>query len=294
MLMHSASLYLATVLIWGTTWFAITFQLGVVAESVSLVYRFALASLILLAFCLFTRRNLCFDRRAHLFMALQGLLLFSSNYLIFYWATHLLHSGMVAVGFSTVIFMNIVGAMVVFKQRITPNVWVGAIFGLLGIGMIFWPELVSFSWSDDGVRGLFLCVLATGCASSGNLVSARNQHQGLPVIQTNAWGMGYGALIMAVYALADGATFNFDTRVEYISSLIYLSVFGSVLAFGAYLTLIGRIGADKTAYAAVLFPVVALLISSVFEDYRWTMMAALGLVLVVLGNIIVLRRPKIG
>ena len=107
----------------------------------------------------------------------------------------------------------------------------------------------------DTWRGLWMCLLATWFASIGNIISARNQHNGIPVVQTNAWGMAYGALIMAVFALASGVPFNYDTSFSYSLSLIYLAVFGSILAFGAYLTLVGRIGADKAAYAAVLFPV---------------------------------------
>jgi drug/metabolite transporter (DMT)-like permease len=133
-----------------------------------------------------------------------------------------------------------------------------------------------------------MCILATYFASIGNIISARNQIQQIPVIQTNAWGMAYGAMIMAVYALFSGASFNYDTAPAYSVSLIYLSVFGSIIAFGSYLTLVGRIGADRAAYAAVLFPVIALGLSTLFEDYQWTLRAVFGFALVMLGNYIVL------
>ena len=138
-----------------------------------------------------------------------------------------------------------------------------------------------------------MCLVATWFASLGNILSARNQKNGIPVIQTNAWGMAYGAAILAVYALFSGAAFNYEYTTEYTVSLIYLSIFGSVLAFGCYLTLIGRIGADKGAYAAVLFPVIALGISTVFEDYQWTLRALFGFALVLLGNYLVLTRSAV-
>lgn len=289
MIMHSVSLYLATVLIWGSTWFAIKFQLGVVEPEVSLVYRFALASIILLLFCLLSRRNLRFSLAQHGFIALQGLFLFSSNYLVFYWATSLLTSGIVALLFSTVILMNIINSSIFLRAPVRPQVVVGAFIGIAGIATIFWSEVSSVEHSSDSWRGLWMCLLATFFASIGNILSARNQHNKIPVVQTNAWGMAYGAMIMLLYALIGGVSFDFENTLSYGLSLAYLSVFGSIFAFGSYLTLIGRIGADKTAYAAVLFPVIALGLSTVYESYLWTLGAFGGFVLVLVGNYVVLR-----
>ncbi|MDH3386690.1 MAG: DMT family transporter [Gammaproteobacteria bacterium] len=292
MLTHSASLYLASVLIWGSTWYAIKFQLGVVAAEVSLVYRFALAAAILLLFCVLSRRNLRYSPREHGFIALQGLFLFSSNYLVFYWATGLLTSGIVALIFSTVILMNIINGAIFMRIGVSRRVVAGAAFGIAGIVAIFWSEVSAVDNNADTLRGLWMCILATYFASTGNIISARNQKQQLPVIQTNAWGMAYGAMIMAVYAFFSEAPFNYDPAPAYSVSLIYLSVFGSILAFGSYLTLVGRIGADRAAYAAVLFPVIALGLSTLFEDYQWTLRAIFGFALVLLGNYIVLTGRK--
>ena len=292
MLTHSASLYLASVLIWGSTWFAIKFQLGVVAPEVSLVYRFAIAALILLLFCLLTRRSLRYTLRQHGFIALQGLFLFSANYLVFYWATDLLTSGIVALMFSTVILMNIVNGALFIGTRVSARVIVGAAFGIAGIAAIFWSELSAVDNNADTWRGLWMCLVATWFASLGNIISARNQADKIPVVQSNAWGMAYGTLIMAAYALAGGVSFDYDSAPAYTVSLLYLSVFGSILAFGSYLTLIGRIGADRAAYAAVLFPVIALGLSTLFENYQWTPRAVFGFALVLLGNYIVLTHRK--
>ncbi len=291
-LTHSASLYLSSVLIWGSTWFAIKFQLGVVAAEVSLVYRFGIAAILLIMFCLLTRRNLNYSPRQHGFIALQGLFLFSSNYLVFYWATSLLTSGIVALMFSTVILMNIVNAALFMGSRVRPRVVIGAGFGIAGIAAIFWAEVSDVGDNADTWRGLWMCLLATWFASIGNIISVRNQKNNIPVIQTNAWGMAYGSLIMAVFAFFSGVPFNYEFTTSYSLSLLYLAIFGSILAFGSYLTLIGRIGADKAAYAAVLFPVIALGLSTLFEDYQWTMRALFGFILVLLGNYIVLTRPR--
>jgi len=292
MLTHSVSLYLFSVVIWGSTWFAIKFQLGVVAAEVSLVYRFGMAAIILLLFCVFSGRRLKYSARQHGFIALQGLFLFSSNYLVFYWATGLLTSGIVALMFSTVILLNIVNGALFMRARVRPRVLLGAGFGIAGIAAIFWSEVSGVGDNADTWRGLWMCLLATWFASIGNIVSARNQKNDIPVIQTNAWGMAYGALIMLIYALFSGVPFDYDPAPAYSLSLIYLAVFGSILAFGSYLTLVGRIGADKAAYAAVLFPVIALGLSTLFEDYQWTLRALFGFALVLFGNYIVLSRSR--
>jgi drug/metabolite transporter (DMT)-like permease len=127
-------------------------------------------------------------------------------------------------------------------------------------------------------------------ASIGNLVSGRNQRNGVPVIQTNGWGMIFGSMVAAIAAAVMGRDFIIDWNAPYLLSLAYLSLFGSVLAFGAYLTLLGRIGADRAAYATVLFPLVALALSTFFEGYEWTAEAAVGVVLVIAGNILALAR----
>jgi drug/metabolite transporter (DMT)-like permease len=292
MLTNSVSLYLTSVLIWGSTWFAIKFQLGVVAAEVSLAYRFALAAVVLLIFCRLTRRGLKYSASQHGFIALQGLFLFCSNYLIFYWATELLTSGIVAVLFSTVILMNIVNGAIFMRTRVSVRVVSGASLGIAGIAAIFWSEVSSVENSADTWRGLWMCLIATYFASIGNILSARNQKQGIPVVQTNAWGMAYGAAILTTYALINQVPFNYAPGLSYSVSLIYLSIFGSILAFGSYLTLVGRIGADKAAYSAVLFPVIALGLSTLFEDYQWTLRAIFGLGMVLLGNYIVLTKGR--
>jgi drug/metabolite transporter (DMT)-like permease len=286
-------LYLVTVLIWGSTWLAIKFQLGSVDPILSVVYRFTLASLILLAFAGLRKINLRFTARQHLFFVLQGALLFSINYLLVYLAEQRLTSGLVAVIFSTLVFMNILIGALFLGTPVRWNVLVGALIGLVGITLVFLPELTAFSLQDSGFVGLLLSLGGTLSASFGNIVAARNQREGLPVVQINAFGMGYGAILMIIVAWITGANFTFEMTPAYILSLVYLSVFGSVIAFGAYLTLLGRIGADRAAYSSLLFPIVALGLSMLFEGYQWSLPALVGVLLVLVGNFIVLsKQPK--
>ena len=148
------------------------------------------------------------------------------------------------------------------------------------------------SLTDKTIIGAAFSLSGALMASFGNMVSHRAQGQGIPVLQANAWGMAYGAATMAVFTLFSQVPFTYDPAPEYTISLLYLSIFGSILAFGSYLTLVGRIGADKAAYAAVLFPVIALGISTLFENYQWTSRAVFGFALVLLGNYIVLSRRR--
>ncbi len=288
--MKNLLFYAGTVLIWGSTWLAIKFQLGAVDPMVSVAYRFSLASLVLLIYCRVRGVNMRFSGREHLFMALQGLFLFALNYWLFYLAGSHLPSGLVAVVFSSILVMNMVNGALFLGSALEARMVAGAALGLMGIGLVFWPELDSFDLSDQGMTGLLLCLGATLLASWGNILSARNQKKGLPVVQTNAYGMGYGALVMFLFSLLSGKSFGFEFSPTYIGSLLYLSVFGSIVAFGCYLSLIGRIGADRAAYATLVFPIVALYLSTVFESYRWSESGFIGIALILLGNVLILKR----
>ena len=284
--------YAGVILIWGTTWFAILFQLGEVDPLISIIYRFGIASLILLIYCLATGKRMRFPLRDHLFMALMGVFLFALNYWLFYVAELYLASGLVAVIFSTMVIWNTLFGTLFIGTPVRPKVLFGALLGLTGIMLVFWPELASFELSDKGMLGLLLSLAATISASLGNITSARNQMGGIPVVQANAWGMTYGTFLMVMAALLTGKEFTFQATAPYIASLTYLALFGSVFAFGMYLTLIGKIGADRAAYATLLFPLVALALSMLFEGYRGSVGALMGVVLILTGNFLVLKRKK--
>ncbi len=293
LLTHSAGLYFTSVFIWGSTFFAIKFQLGEVPEELSVAYRFALAAALLFAWCLARGVRLRFAPRQLAWMALQGLSLFCVNYVLIYWATVYLTSGLVAVLFSTIVLMNIVNGALIFRRPVSVSMVAGALLGVAGIALVFRPELAHLDTDAGALRGLALALLGTYVASLGNMVSARNQRYGLPVIQTNAWGMAASALMLTLAALAQGTPFAFEFTPGYALSMLYLALFGSVIAFGSYLTLLGRIGPEKAAYAMVLFPLVALAISTVFENYLWTPSAIAGVALVALGNVLIIVPPAL-
>ena len=286
-------LYGSTVIIWGTTWLAIKFQLGSVDPMVSVLYRFIGAALMLMLYCKLSGLRMRFSLKDHMFMALQGLVLFSVNYWIIYLASVHLTSGLVAVIFSSIVFMNMLNGALLMDSPIRFSVVVGGTIGIAGIIFVFWPEISAFSLSDKTALGVLLAAISTFMASLGNIISARHQKYELPVIQTNAYGMVYGAAIMGIIVVASGKPFNFELSFRYVGSLFYLIVFGTVIAFGCYLKLIGKIGADRAAYATMLFPIVALVISTFFEDYRWSAHNIIGMVLVLIGNGLVINKKAL-
>lgn len=290
--MKNLILFSITSLIWGTTWLVIKFQLGVVDPLVSVIYRFFLASMILLIFSRISRLNLRYKAKEHLLMALQGFLLFGINYWLVYLAELYLPSGLVAVVFSTIIFLNIFNGAIFLKSAIRLKIVIGAFIGFIGIGMVFRQELLTFNHSSDNSLAFLLAIIGAFTASLGNITSAYNQKNKMPVIQTNAFGMFYGACFMLIISLIMGKPFDFEVSFAYISSLLYLAIFGSIVAFGCYLTLIGKIGADKTAYVTLVIPVIALILSTIFEEYRWSIYALAGVFFILIGNILVLKKKK--
>ena len=288
--MSNTFLYVVSVAIWGSTWLAIEFQLGVVAPEVSIVYRYVLASATLFLWCKYKGLNLIFQVKYHLWFAALGLLLFSLNYIFAYRAQEHITSALAAIAFSMMLWMNIVLSRLVFGTRATPRVLVGAALGIIGVVVIFAPQVEMVSLGDSVFYGCVLALAGALTASCGNMTSQAAQKRALPVMQTNAWGMLYGALMTAIVAVVRGHAFTFDATFTYIASLAYLALFGSVIAFGAYLTLVGRIGAHRAGYAAVMWPVVALALSMAFEGLRLDAPIVIGTSFVLLGNLLVLKR----
>jgi len=268
--MQNYILYSITVLIWGSTWLAIKFQLGVVPPEASVAYRFALAAILLMVYVYIRKLPMRFKLQDHLFFATQGLLLFSLNYILVYLAEQYLTSGLVSVIFSMIIVLNVIFGAIFLRNPIRPRVVGGAALGLFGLIIVFRPEIATFDPADGRTLGILMCVGSVISASLGNIVSARNQRAGLPVIQTNAFGMAYGALFMFLLAIARGVDFTFDPTFAYVGSLMFLAIFGSIVAFSTYLTLLGRIGPDRAAYVTVLFPIIALILSTLFEGLSWS------------------------
>lgn len=218
--------------------------------------------------------------------------MFSVNYILTYTAEGMISSGMVAVTFTLLLYYNILGTRLLFKQPLSKNVIFGGLTGGLGIGLIFLQEILNFQPGSKALLGLAIGAIATLFASAGNLVSYVHRKENIPVMSSNAFGMLYGALFTLALALVLRQSFATEWTPKYIASLLYLSVFGTVIAFGAYLSLIGRIGAEKASYTSILNPVIALTLSSFFENFRWTPEVLIGISLCLAGNIITLQKPK--
>lgn len=290
--MNPLALFFAASVIWGSTWIAITYQLGDVPPEASVAYRFALAAVLLLAWCAVSGVRLRYGARDHLAMAVQGALLFGANYVLVYHSERYLASGLVAVVFSLMVFCNIIGMRLFFAHAIAPRMIVGALLGVTGVALLFWPELARFQGGAQGAVGLGIALSATVVASLGNLIALRNHRAGIPVRASTGYGMLYGAALVSVWAVMHGVEWRFNATPAYVISLVYLAVFGSVIAFVSYLTLVGKIGADRAGYVGVVVPGVALLLSSLLEGYRWTTPALIGVALCVGGNVSVLATSR--
>ena len=290
--MLSILLYITVVLIWGSAWLAVKYQLGVVAPEASIAYRIGSAAVLMLLWALWRRQSLRYTRRDHLFLLLQGALIFSINFFMFYRATFYLTTGLIALINSTASALIILVNCCLQRRLPAGRVAMGAVLGVCGIAVIFWPQLAVLSWSSDVGRGILYSCGGTICFSLGSIVGARNRTSGYPLQSNIAWAMFYGTVLLTGFVLLSGREFNFDSRLTYISALLYLSLVGSVLAFAAYFALLGRIEPERAAYVAVLFPIVALSLSTLFEGYTWSLSAFVGVLLTLMGNVLVLYKPR--
>lgn len=287
--MSNLFLYVVTVAVWGSTWIAIEYQLGTVAPEVSIFYRYLLASALLFVWCILRGRQLRFAARHHVRFATLGLLLFSLNYVLTYHAQAYISSALTAIAFSAMLWINLLNARLFFGTRPGGSILGGSLLGIAGICVLFLPETRNLALNDTTVLGTGMALLGAFVASLGNMASQAAQGRGLPIVQSNAWGMLYGALFTGFAALLEGQPFTFDTSQAYVGSLAYLAIFGSIVGFGSYLTLLGRIGAGQAGYAMVMFPVVAIAISLIAGEIQPSWDLAVGALLVVTGNIMVLK-----
>lgn len=288
----NALLYCLVVVIWGTTWIAIYLQQGPVSAPVSIFWRFAVASAVMIIILLVSGKLRKLSARDHLFCLLQGGCVFCFNFWCFYTAAAWINTGLESVIFSMAVLFNAVNSFLFFGQKPPTRFYFAAGLGLTGIVTLFWQDLLNSGLNHSLLLGIGLSALGTFGFSLGNMISLRHQKKGLEVLTTNSWAMLYGTLLIAAIALARGDDFTPQWTFSYLSALLYLAIFGSVIAFGAYFTLVGRIGPSKAAYSTLLFPLVALTLSTLYEGYIWQVNAIAGLVLILLGNLVMFARPE--
>ena len=279
-------LYSMVVFGWSTSWLPLKWQLGVVAPEVSLLWRFVIAATVMFVISIYLRQSLIFHWRTHLRLALLGLCIFSTNFAFFYHGGKGVASGLLAVVFSSASLVNVVMTAVLGRSRPRIAHLFAAMVGLTGVVCLFWPEL---QLSNTALTSLALCLIGTLFFCTGNMVSAACQKRGIPVFASASWGMLYGACYLALFSFISNHEFTIEPTAKYVLGLVWLALVSSVMTFAAYLSLIGRIGPSRAGYATVIFPVFALLISTVFESYTWSSLAFIGLGLVICGNMIMLR-----
>ncbi|KZN57695.1 DMT family transporter [Pseudoalteromonas luteoviolacea] len=287
--MKNLLLYVITVLIWGSTWLAIEFQLGQVNEVVSLFYRFAISALCMWAFVIWRKLPMMqFTLADHGFFILLAVGNFGLNYLLLYWAQGSLTSAMASIAFSFMLVLNILNTRLFFAKPIAVKTYFGALLGVSGIIALFWQDLSAASFSSTTFVGLVLALAGTFVASLGNMVSIRNSNRTIGVLEGNAWGMLYSSILLGLYVLFSPQSFAVQADASYWVSLFYLAVFGTVIAFACYFSLLKNIGPERASYIIVLFPVVAVLLSTWFEGFTWQLNTFFGFGLICLGNLLVL------
>ena len=288
--MNNYILFIVTLFCWAPTWYLIKFQLGYVDPLVSVFYRFSIASLIIFIFLFIKKKNLKFSINHHSWFLFFGICLYSVNYVFLYLSNTYLISAFPAVVFSTIVIMNIIGETFYFKKKPSFKTLIGASIGMVGIIIIFNDEIFSFSLDEGTHIGLLLALIGSFFASTGNMIHQRNLNYNFPSIQTIAYAMLYGSIITLIITRIQGTELLFEYSLSYISSLIYLSTFGSIFAFIYYLRLIEKIGPGRAGYIAIVMPVLALIISTIFEKLEWQTDLIIGLPILIIGAVLVINQ----
>lgn len=283
--MPSPLLFIAACLIWGSTFFAITLQLGEVAPAVSVVYRFGLSAAVLFAWCLARGDKLLMPWRTQRWMFLQGAATFGLSYICTYSSEQYLVSGLVAVLFALMVFWNPILNRIAFGTPLSWRTWSAGMVAICGVTLLFfqsirgaWSEILS-GGNGHFLLGLALALTATIASSVGNVIVIKVREQSSNVLLTMAWSMLWGTLLVALWVQASGQRFTMPAGLPYWGGLLYLSLFGSVIAFAAYFTLIHRIGSQKTVYIGVVTPVISVLLSIQLEHFRPGPMEWAGMIL---------------
>jgi drug/metabolite transporter (DMT)-like permease len=284
--MPNAVLYALCVLIWGTTWFAITAQIAVLAPETGVAIRFGLAACLLLAGCRWRGVDLRFPARAHGLFAAQGLAGFCASYICVYYAEGFVVSGVVAVGYAAQPLVQLILARVFLHTRMSRRVAVGGIVGVVGVALIFAHEFGRLAASHDVLWGAMLTAAAVLLSSLATIAAARYHRHGIHGWPPLAWAMAYGAAGAGLAAVLAGRPWGWAWTWPFLGSLAYLTLAGTIAAFGAYYVLVRHIGPARAAYIGVVTPVVALAVSSALEGFVWTGLTVAGIALTIVGNVV--------
>ncbi|MEO7009936.1 MAG: DMT family transporter [Caldimonas sp.] len=283
-------LFAICVLTWGTTWYAVTYQVTPIAPEFSVALRFGLAGVLVVAGCALRGLRLRFALRDHALFAFQGVFLYGLAYVGIYYAERHIASGLVAVGYSASPLITGLGAWALFGVPARRRFVLGGALGIAGVALIFWPEFGNAHYGAEIGLGAALTVASVVLSAIGSLAASRNRPRGLPFWPGLGYGMLYGALACLAAGLTRGASIALPASASWWLSLIYLVLAGSVLTFACFLTLQDRIGPGPTGAVGVMTPLLALLVSMALEGYRPDAYTAAGAVLAVFGNVLMLGR----
>jgi drug/metabolite transporter (DMT)-like permease len=290
-------LFAICVVVWGTTWHAITYQLFDFSAESGVALRFALAGLAVLALCRWRGVALAYSLADHGALALQGIFMYGVSYVCVYQAERYVPSGLVAVGYSASPLLAGVGASLLFGAALGRRFVAGGLLGLCGVVLIFWTEITHASGGERATLGALFTVASALLPAVGSLTASRNRRRGIALLPALAFGMLYGALAALVVALVIGRGLVWPTAPSWWVSLFYLAFAGSVLTFACFLTLQDRVGPGAAGTVGVMTPLVALVVSLAFEGFRPDVLTAVGAALAVAGNALMLtpapssRRP---
>ena len=286
-------LFALVVLIWGTTWHAIVYQLAHTSPEFGVSLRFGLAGCMVLALAAWRGDKLLVPWRAHGLLALQGIFMYALAYLCVYHAEQHVPSGLVAVGYSASPLLAGLSSWALWRTPLTGRFLLGGAFGVAGVALIFWPELGASSARPSAGTGLAFTVGAVLLSAAGALAASRNARWALAFWPALGWGLLYGALASTVAWALTRQPLVWPTAASWWWSLAYLSVAGTVVAFAGFLTLQQRLGPGKAATVGVMTPVVALAVSTALEGYRPDAHTAAGAALAILGNVLMLGRDGV-
>ncbi len=283
--------------IWGSTWIVIRDQLGVVPAQWSVAYRFTLAAVAMALVARWKGHSLKLDRGGMVAASIIGLTQFCINFNAVYLAEHFITSGLVATVFALLLIPNSLLAWRFLGQKPTRSFFLAALVATAGIGLLFLHEVRSAPLRGSDIAiGLGLTIVGLLGASVSNVYQAGKAARRYPLLGLLAWSMAFGALFDAVIALAVVGPPTIDPRPAYWAGVIYLALAATVLAFSLYIPVVRKIGPGKAAYSSVIVPVIAMALSTAFEDYRWTPLSIGGAVLALGGMLLALagrRRPQL-
>lgn len=281
--------FLLVALIWGSTWYVITGQIGEVPPGWSVAYRFAIAAPAMFALALAAGKPLAIGRAGHVLAFALGLFQFCGNFNFVYRAEEHVTSGVVAVMFALLMVPNALLALVLLGQRITPRFIAGSAVAIAGVALLLIEEARAVRLGADVPLGIALTVGGILSASIANVVQANETGRALPMLSLLAWAMLYGAMIDFALAWATAGPPVLPTSAVFWAGTAYLALAGSVVTFPLYYGIVRAIGPGRAAYNGVLVVVVAMLISTFVERYAWSSLSAAGAVMGMVGMLIALR-----